>query len=326
MTDPSSGHFRPLPLLGNPHVQTVLGSLLGKNFRGASRPHPLPLPDGDHLVLHDSIPSDWQPGGPIALLIHGLSGSHRSSYIQRLTRRLLPLGLRVVRVDLRGAGHGARLARLPYHAGCSDDLRIACAEIQRWSPTSPLVVVGFSLGGNVTLKLAGESASEPVANLAAAAAVGPPIDLYKCVQLLLQPRNRFYERHFLSELLTAVRLRERYFRDMPRAQFPRQMTLQLFDELYTAPRCGFAGALDYYERASSVSLIPKIQVPTLILTARDDPFICVDPFETLAPMPNVELHILERGGHLGFLGWDGAGSIYWGERRVVEWIARQVGR
>jgi predicted alpha/beta-fold hydrolase len=259
------------------------------------------------------------------VLIHGLTGSHRASYVQRLAGQLLPRGLRVVRMDLRGAGHGFPLARRPYHAGCSDDLRAALAEVHCWSPASPIVTAGFSLGGNVALKLAGEASTTPVPGLTATAAVGPPIDLKPCLDLVTRPRNRFYEQHFVRHLVALARRRHRYFKEPVPLHFPRGLGLQRFDDLYTAPRSGFASALDYYERASALPLIPKIAVPTLMLTARDDPFIAVEPFESLTKQANVEVRILERGGHLGFLGWDGAGGIYWAERRIVEWITRVLG-
>ncbi len=322
---PPDRDFRPLPFLGNAHLQTVLGSLLlTPPFSALSHARPVRLPDGDQLLLHDSIPGGWKAGGPIAVLIHGLTGSHRSSYVQRLAGQLLPRGIRAVRLDLRGAGQGVTLARRPYHAGCSDDVRAALAEVHRWSPASPLVLVGFSLGGNVSLKLTGEAADDPVPNLVGTVAVGPPIDLKKCLQLLMLPRNRFYELHFLRHLIALVHRRERLFPDLTKTRFPRGINIQQFDELYTAPRSGFDGALDYYARASSLPFIPRIQVPTLIVTARDDPFISAEPFETLTDLANVEVRILARGGHLGFLGWDGGGGIYWGERRVVEWIGQRL--
>ena len=114
--------------------------------------------------------------------------------------------------------------------------------------------------------------------------------------------------------------RQRHFPDLPPLNFPRPLTMRLFDELYTAPRSGFAGAQDYYCRASALPLVPRFRVPALILTARDDPFIAVDPFEELTPPPAVEIHMLPCGGHLGFVGWDGAGSIRWGERRLIDWL------
>ena len=121
-----------------------------------------------------------------------------------------------------------------------------------------------------------------------------------------------------------ARRRHLHFPDLPPPSWPRRLTVRLFDDLYTAPRCDFADALDYYRRTSSLPLIPRIEVPALILTARDDPFIPVGPFEELRAPDNVEVRVVERGGHLGFLGPDGAGGIRWAERRVAEWVARPL--
>src|SRR5262249_21867003 len=183
-----------------------------------------------------------------------------------------------------------------------------------------LVLSGVWRAGNSVLKLAGEAATHPVPGLEQVAAVSPPIDLTRCADLLAMPRNRFYENHYLRALISQVRRQLRNFPDLPPIHFPRRMTMRLFDDLCTAPRCGFADALDYYRRASSLPFISQIRVPAFILTARDDPFIDVQPFETLAAPRAVEVHITERGGHLGFLGRDGAGGIRWAERRVVEWV------
>lgn len=318
---PTAFDFRPLPFLRNPHFQTVLGFLMP----GTSCPLPdqryiVRLPDGDHVVLHNNTPLGWEPGDPVALLIHGLSGSHASAYICRLAALLLARRVRVVRMDQRGAGAGLPLARGVYHAGRSDDVRAALAEIHLWSPSSPLLLIGVSLGGALTLRLAGEAAARPVPGLTRLAAISPPIDLTRCSALLSLPQNRIYENNFLRDLLIAARQRQRFFPDLPPLKLPRRLTMQLFDDLYTAPRSGFADAQDYYRTASCAPLIPNIQVPALILTARDDPFIAVEPFEDLKAPPNILVRIVHHGGHLGFLGWDGGGGIRWAERRIVEWM------
>jgi predicted alpha/beta-fold hydrolase len=314
--------FRPLPFLGNPHVQTLLSQFLkGPAFTHATQPRLVQLPDGDRLLLYDSAPPEWRPGERVALLLHGLGGCHQSPHVRRLGRLLLPRGLRVFRIDLRGAGRGAALARRAYHAGCSEDVRAALLAIRRWCPDSPLVLAGFSLGGNVALKLAGEAAADPVPGLERVAAVGPPIDLERCIGLLERPRNRLYERYYLHGLVRQVRQRRRFFPDLRPVRLPRRLTLRLFDDLVTARDWGFAGAADYYRRASALPLLPRIAVPTLILTARDDPFIAAEPFESVAPPPHVRVCIADRGGHVGFLGADGAGGIRWAERRVADWLA-----
>jgi hypothetical protein len=317
----ASSKFRPLPFLGNPHVQTLLGHFL----RG---PLPLlpnqlrfvPLPDGDQLVLHDSVPPRWQPGQRVVLLVHGMGGSHRSGTVLRMADALYQHGLRVVRMDLRGAGLGEKLARRLYTAGCSNDVRAAAAEVQRWSPSSPLALVGISLGGNIVLKLAGESATQPLTNLERVAAVAPPIDMVRCAELMAQRRNRLYEQYFVRALVNQVQRHQRFFRDIPRTRFPQRLTIREFDELYTAPRWGFAGALEYYREASAAPLVERIPVPALLLTSRDDPFIAVEPFEALPQNGNLDVQILDCGGHLGFLGWDGTGVVRWAERRVLEWL------
>ncbi len=316
-------NFRPLPLLGNAHVQTVLGALLpGPEVAPAARERHIPLPDGDRLVVHDSQPSGWCDGAPIAMLVHGLGGSHRSGYMQRLADILWRRGHRVLRLDLRGCGRGLALARRSYNAGCSGDVRAVIETVAMSSPRSPVLLAGFSLGGNIVLKLAGECSEQPLPSLTRVAAVAPPIDLERCSEMIALPRNRVYELHFLRDLLALARRRQRVFREQRALRFPRQMTLWLFDDLYTAPQGGFAGALDYYRRSSSAAFIPAIQVPTLILTSRDDPFVAVEPFESLPASSNVDVRIIPRGGHLGFLGWDGAGGIRWAERRVAEWLTQ----
>lgn len=319
---PADFEFRPLPLLRNPHIQTVLGAVVP----GLVCPLPdqrtlVRLADGDHLVLHSNTPQGWKPGDPLALLVHGLSGSHLSPHIRRMAALLLARRVRVVRMDLRGAGAGLALARGVYHAGRSDDLRAALVELHEWSPASPLLLIGLSLGGALSLRLAGEAAKQPVPGLARIAAISPPIDLPRCAALLSQPRNRIYEDRFIRDLLYDARQRQRIFPDLPALNFPRcRLTIRLFDDLYTAPRSGFADALDYYHTASCAPLIPQIELPTLILTARDDPFIAVEPFEELKVPSHVVLRIVQHGGHIGFLGWDGFGGIRWAERRIVDWI------
>jgi hypothetical protein len=319
--------FQPLPLLGNPHVQTIVASLLsGPRLRAPSVRVPIRLEDDDELLAHDSTPNDWRPGDPIAVLVHGLGGSHQSGYMHRMARRLLPQGVRTVRLDLRGCGEGMALAKRPYHGGCSADVRAAIAAVSKWCPASPVALLGFSLGGNIALKLAGELAVEAPSILRCVAAVSPPIDMVRCADLLAAPRNRFYEHHYVRDLTRQVRQRQVMRADEPRVVFPRPMTMRLFDDLYTAPRWSFDGAIDYYRKASSVGLIPRITIPTLILTAKDDPFVDSESFAQLQVPDHIEVQVLSRGGHLGFLGRNATGGIRWAEQRVASWVLNQLVR
>lgn len=317
--------FRPIPLLGGAHVQTVFGTLLNYWVPGLpARQRVLRLPDGDALLLFDSRPRHWQPGGPIALLIHGLSSSHRAGNIVRLGRLLVRQNIRVVRMDLRGAGWGMRFARRTYTAASSDDVRAAAEEVLRWSPGSPLVLAGLSLGGNIVLKLAGEAGHRPLPGLAAVAAANPPIDLTACSVLLARPSNLFYTRYFARNLIRHVRLHRRIFRDLPTIDFPWPLTLREFDEIYTAPSWGFADAADYYRRGSALPHMEHINVPTLIVTARDDPFVDTEPIASLPRRPEREIRIAPHGGHLGFVGFSEGGYTRWVEPQLADWIVRTL--
>jgi predicted alpha/beta-fold hydrolase len=180
--------------------------------------------------------------------------------------------------------------------------------------------VGFSLGGNIVLKAAGETADDPLPNLHAVAALAPPIHVSRCVEMISHRDNWIYELNFLRELTSLARRRARFFPDMPCPRFPPRLKLREFDDLYTAPRGGFRDSADYYERSAALPHVPRIRVPTYVLTARDDPFIAVEPFEKLECPSNVLVEIVEKGGHLGFLGWDGRGGIRWAERRLADWV------
>jgi hypothetical protein len=324
--------FDPLPLLSNPHVQTVLGNLLSPWQQPSSAvQRVVPLPDGDHIVLHETptpLPSGGEVSGvragpPLALLVHGLGGSHLSPYMVRMTQRLNDHGWHVFRMDMRAAGAGLRLARRFYNAACSADVGVVVEHLAAAFPHSPVAVVGFSLGGNIVLKYAGEIGAQPPPSLRAIATLAPPIDLLRCAGMIVH--HPLYDAFFVRHLTRQVAQHEEAFPELPRVVFPRRTSLRQFDDLYTAPRWGYADALDYYRRASAYPWIDAIRVPTFILTARDDPFVAVEPFEALKPPPSVEVHISAHGGHLGFLGTDGAGGFRWAETQLVKWLIKTVG-
>jgi predicted alpha/beta-fold hydrolase len=281
--------------------------------------HVVTLDDGDQVVLHDDQPPQWRAGDRSALMIHGLAGSHESGYMQRISRRLNARGVRAFRLDLRGCGAGAGLARLPYHSGRSEDAAAALEAIARWLPTSPTTLIGFSLGANITLKLLGELAGRSCGNLDSAVAVCPPADLAACSRQISLPMNRFYDRYFVSRLLRQLRSAQVEhgvaFRSMPRS-------LWEFDDAFTAVVCGFGTADNYYATASSASLIAQIAMPTLILASRDDPMIPSSTLESMLMPPAVELRLTDHGGHLGFVGRRGVDADRrWMDWRVVDWVA-----
>jgi uncharacterized protein len=321
-SDPAD--FRPLPLLANPHVQTILGAYLPGPGCAPQKRHLVTLDDGDQLLLYDNWPRTWRAGDPVAVILHGLGGSAASPHVQRLALMLLGRGARVVRVNLRGAGEGVSLARGVYHACRSEDVRAALRFVRGWGE-SPLWLVGISLGGGLALRVAGELHERPVAGLTRVADVCPPIDLVRCCELLAAPANHYYNQLFVRIVVAEAKARQRHFPDLPPLRLPARLSLDQFNELYTAPRSGFAGALDYYRKGSVVDLVQRIAVPTFILTARDDPFIAVDPFERLRVPRHVQTRIVPNGGHIGFVGWDSAVGVRWAERRVVDWLLGSCG-
>ena len=175
--------FEPHPWLRGRHRQTIVGRYWGGARQWlAATTHQIVLPDGDRLVALESVPQAWDATRPTAVLVHGLAGSADASYVVRVGRRLLDQGMRIVRINLRGAGAGFGLARGVYHAGRSEDLRevVTWLQSRKEGARSPIALIGFSLGANLVLKLAAESAEHPVDGLDCVLAANPPIDLTSC--------------------------------------------------------------------------------------------------------------------------------------------------
>ena len=325
MLAPASTAFRPHPLLRGGHSQTLAGFYLtGRPLAYKAQQHRVALADGDQLVLHDDQPADWQPGDRAALLIHGLAGCHRSSYMPRVVAALEERGIRAFRLDLRGCGAGVGLARMPYHGGRSEDAAAALETITRLCPDSPVALVGFSMGGNIALKLLGEMGDGRCGHLDCAVAVCPPLDLHSAVRHIHRPINRLYERHFVRLLIAQVRERERRFPGCPSVPVEwRPRSLWEFDDVFTGPICGFGGAENYYRLASAVRVAHRIRLPALVIASVDDPLVPTAPLERLRHLSTVHLELTRHGGHMGFVGWRD-GRSRWFDQRIVEWISSRT--
>jgi predicted alpha/beta-fold hydrolase len=314
--------FRPHPLFPTGHLQTLAGILLpDRSAPERAQQHRVALDDGDQIVLHDDCPAEWQSGRRTALMIHGLAGCHASPYMRRIAQKLNRRGVRTFRMDLRGCGAGLGLARLPYHSGRSADAIAALRKIAELCPGAPTTLIGFSLGGNITLKLLGEAPQDLPAHLDRAVAVCPPVDLMHCVQSLARGVNRFYDRHFVRLLREQLDAQRQRISDAPSLD-PRRRPRGVFefDEAFTAPVCGFGTAANYYRLCSSAQFVSEIRVPTLILAANDDPLVPGAMFAGLQLPAVVKLHLTASGGHLGFIGRNnGDPDRRWMDWRVVEW-------
>ncbi len=314
--------FRPHRLLRSGHLQTLAAVYFpGRLSEYRAAQHRVPLDDGDQLVLHDDRPEDWRSGDAAALLVHGLGGSHESVYLRRIADKLREArGPRVSHGPAR-LGAGIELARLPYHSGRSADAAAALRFIENLCPGSPVTLVGFSLGGNIVLKLAGESAGNPPRNLCRVMAVSPPADLSACSAWIGRWQNRGYDRYFAELLRKQLLERQARAPDAVHFDFARRpKQLREIDDWFTGPVCGFGNAENYYRLSSSAPLLPEIRVPTLILAAADDPLVPRHIFDSLRLSPSTILRIARHGGHLGFIGSRGADpDRRWLDWRVVDW-------
>ena len=277
--------------------------------------------DGDKLVIHENTPERWQAGDRIAIMVHGLCGDHNSQYMMRVCTKLMDRGIKVIRIDMRGFGDSRLVSRGHMHAGRSDDLLSVLNDTNRRNPDSPITIIGFSLGGNIALKLLCELNDHPKGALDSAVVISPPIDLLKCTLNLQKGVNQFYNRYFAKLLSKAVRDRRKSgvpFDDVPLKTLPKK--LFDFDDQYTAPAGGFEDAEDYYARCSTHQLLQQISIPTLLIAAKDDPIVPFEMYEQLSS-PSIQMLFAAGGGHLGFIsGKSSDADSRWMDWRIVEWI------
>jgi uncharacterized protein len=315
--------FEPHPWVKGPHLQTIVGRFWPwPRSNLPSTYAEVDLGGGDRTSVFESIPEGWSSGDPAAILIHGLGGCARSAYVVRIGWRLTEQGVRVVRMNLRGAGASFGLSRSFYHSGKTEDVRAVAGWLADRVPGSPIGLLGFSLGANIALKMAAEAADHPLEGLDCVIAANPPLDLNACCRMIQQPWNRLYDRNFLRNLRAEVTRLHRAFPDLEPVDLSRARSLYEFDEIYTAPRNGFASAADYYARSSAGPLLHRIEVPGLVIHAEDDPFIPPEPFRESVFPPQLALELIPTGGHLGYLSsktW--LGDRRWLDARIVAWLA-----
>ncbi len=340
--------FEPSPLLRNGHVQTLAGYFCRWGPRadvGGAERREIRVDDETTVVAL----CDWQPGPrdrrpdvPVLVLMHGLSGDARSSYIVGTARKALAAGFHVVRLNTRNCGGTEDLTSTLYHGGLIDDVEAVVAELQR-EGFRHVFLAGFSLGGNQVLRLAGLRGEHAEPCLRGIVAVSPALDLADCADHIDTPGVvRFYRDSILSELKQTVgekvtKWEERRGPKPPdnvlalagpdgrnlRHAFEPIVTMRGWDDAITAPAFGFADASDYYARMSALPLVPAIRLPTLIIHARDDVMIPMRAFERaeVRDSPAVQLLLTRRGGHVGFLARHrvpGDLDRFWAEARLVD--------
>ncbi len=317
----SDSEYCPPFWLRSGHLQTIFPSLI-RHVKGTThRRERIETPDGDFLDL------DWNTENRsrrLVILCHGLEGDSRNHYVQGMAAACHDKGWDVLAWNFRGcSGEPNRLLR-SYHSGATEDLESVIDHAKQSGLHDRIDLIGFSLGGNLVLKYLGDRGQEVDPSLGRAVALSTPCDLASSSKKLELPMNRLYMARFLKGL--RVKIQEKISR------FPGQVmdeglskmrTFREFDGAYTAPLHGFRSAEDYWERASCKPVLGKIAIPTLLLNAKNDPFLAPEcfPFEEAQSNPHFYLEVPNSGGHLGFVSLNPE-NIYWSETRTIEFLSQ----
>jgi hypothetical protein len=304
------------PLFRNPHLQTIAGHYWKRPAYDARFPieQRLYRTEADVQVLVES----QRPAGPALgeiVMLHGLEGSGRAVYIRSLSAAALRAGFAVHRYNMRTCGGTEHLCRTLYHGGLSSDPLAVVRELRRQG-RGPIFLVGFSLGGNVVVKLAGELGESGPELLGGVCAVSAPLDLAACSRRVSQPENRIYQRRFVKRMRERMCATGRYSRH----DFEGLDSVFAIDDRITAPSFGFGDAANYYRTQSAMRYLEGLRVPVLLIYSKDDTLVPAETFDAPAVHGNpwIERIPTEHGGHLGFLGR--RPHRFWLDAAIMEWV------
>ncbi len=312
------------------HKQTLYAWARRRAFSGPPAPDErfFDVADDARVLAH----CHRHPGEPrqTLILLHGLEGSSMAHYMRGISEKAWAAGWNVVRLNQRNCGGTERLSRGLYHSGLTHDVQFVMRELLQRDGVPAVAVAGYSLGGNLALKLAGELGDAAPEGLAAVCAVSPTMDLAVCVKALERRSNIPYEWNFVRNLKGRMRRKAAAFPgSFSLDPLKRIWTVRQFDEAYTAPHHGFRDASDYYHRASAMRVVDRIRVPALIIAAEDDPFVPASTFRdpAVTSNPNITVVLTPHGGHCAYVErGDGSYDGYWAEREIVRFIDWQVMR
>jgi uncharacterized protein len=324
---PAAMAFRPAWWLPDPHSHTLWPKLVRRAPVVPTRTERIETPDGDFL---DLVRVDAPADQPRVLLLHGLEGSGRSKYALGLLREAARRGWGADLLIFRGCGGEPNRTRRFYHSGETTDFDFVVRRIRSEFPAAPLAAAGVSLGGNVLLKWLGEKGPLAREDIAAAVAVSVPFDLARAARHIHEGFARVYERHFLRTLREKALEKLGRYPGFAAADAIRALdSIWAFDDVVTAPVHGFRDAADYYEQSSSIRFLARIGVPTLLLSAIDDPFlppaVLHDVARIVRDNSDLEVEFPAHGGHAAFVsGWNPLRPVYYAERRVIAFIAQRL--
>lgn len=322
--------FTPRPWLANGHLMTIWSWARARSFPRLPQPEArfFDVEPGTRVLSHCFWQTD-RSRHPLLIALHGLEGSSAAHYMQGMADKAFARGFSVILLNQRNCGGTESLCDGLYHSGLTADVAHVIEEVTSRDRIARLVVAGYSLGGNLALKLAGDYGSTPPPQLRGVCAVSPVMELGRCVEALERRSNMLYQLNFVRAL--RARMRRKNLTHPGRFAMDRLSgvwTVRAFDEAYTAPSFGFAGANDYYHRASAFRVVSGITVPALIITAEDDPFVPTEPFRdpALTANPNITVVVTKYGGHCGFVGPVSDDSDgYWAEEQIARFAHDAVG-
>ena len=319
-----------------PHPRLAHGHLMTLFAWGRQRYFPNLPPSVERYfdVSHDArvrAACHWHAdkrGSPTLIALHGLEASSEAHYMRGLAEKAFAAGFNVVRLNQRNCGNTEHLSLGLYHSGLTADPAAVVRELINVDRLSAIAVTGYSLGGNIALKLAGDLGSDAPPELRAICAVSPTADLALCVDALERPRNAIYQWNFVRNLKRRMRRKSKAFPGrFALDSLSRARTVRDFDEQFTAPHHGFRNAADYYHRASALRVVDQIRIPALVIAANDDPFVPVSQFLEPAWRNNSMVTVMTtpRGGHCGFLSVSRPGDDgYWAEQAAVKFASAHV--
>ena len=314
--------FEPHRWLRNKHLMTLAGALLPRRTPGLRRADGrlFEVEPGTQLLAR----CHWQREprrSPTLALVHGLEGSSESGYMRTLAAQAFAAGFNVLRINQRNCGGTERLTATLYNSGLSADFRAVLLELIERDRLEQIFFAGYSMGGNLVLKMAGELGGEAPRELRGVCGVCPTLDLAACVDAIERRENWLYQLRFVRDLKSRMRRKAKLFPGKFELNgLGGVRTLREFDDAITAPCAGYRDAADYYERASAMRVVQRIAVPTLILTSKDDPVVPFESFSAseIAGNPNIRVAATDFGGHCAFISRTNGAERYWAEARVLE--------
>jgi uncharacterized protein len=317
--------FHPHALLKNAHAMTIAAAFARRHFD-------LPTPeerrfrvDAESQILGHC---HWQPekrrDAPVIVVVHGLEGSSESNYALGISEKAMRVGFHAIRLNQRNCGGTEALTPTLYNSGMSSDYRAVLQELADGDGFKQVFFVGYSMGGNLITKMAGEFGDAVPGALRGVCAVCPSIDPGACADALELRENLLYQRHFVSNLMGRYARKAKLFPDLYSADgFDMVRTVRQFDDKITAPHFGYKDAQEYYDAAGAKKVVPQIRVPMLMITAQDDPFVPYATFQRVNPLKNPAIHFVapRYGGHCGFISNQSGAERFWAEQRIVEFCA-----